>query len=215
MDERDLTAEAEADARESGALLFIALIVLLIGFFVVLNHASSVESARSRAVMGSVAATFGPPDPEAESMHAFTADLGDVLEDGVFALRLGKLVATAFPLAKLSETKPGEVYEVNLPVTSMWIGASDAPSQAGQRFVGQVAALLAAPPSRTVYRLAAWMDPGGAGGRDRAIRRVSVFADALVAAGAPRARIDSGLAPGRPIMLRLVFTIRPAAEPAQ
>ncbi len=210
MDERDQAAEA--DARESGALLFIALIVLLIGFFVVLNHASRIEGARSRAVMGSVVDTFAPSDRGADTSHAFTADLGEVLQNGTLAHRLGTLVATAFPLAKVTEVKPGEAYRVDLPVTSMWIGDAAAPSASGQGFIAKVAALLAAPPPRTAYRLAAWLDPATQGGRDTAIRRVSDFAGALVAAGAPRAAVGSGLAPGRPIMLRLDFAVRPAGE---
>jgi hypothetical protein len=210
MDERDQAAEA--DARESGALLFIGLIVLLIGFFVVLTHASRIENARSRAVMGSVAATFAPAraDADADAQHAFTDDLGNVLQNGSLTRRLGTLVATDFPLAKVSEKTPGQVYEVELPVTSMWIGGATDPSAAGRRFIAEVASLLAAPPEGSVYRLDAWLASGQGAERDRAVRRVTTLADALVAAGAPRVVVDSGLAHGRKIMLRLIFTAHQA-----
>ncbi len=210
MDERD--EATEADARESGALLFIGLIVLLIGFFVVLNHASNMAGARSRAVMGSVASTFSAEDPEAKAAHAFTADVGDVLQNGTFSVRLGKLVTTAFPLAKVDGTAPGAEYQVTMPLTSMWLGDAETPSTAGTRFIAQTAALLAAPPPDTSYRVAAWLDDSATGAkRALAVRRISGLADALVAAGAPATAVESGLARGRAILLRLVFTVHSAA----
>ena len=213
MDEEDKAAEA--DARESGAMLFIGLIVLLIGFFVVLNHASRIENARSRAVMGSVANTFAPARAEAESQHAFTVDLGNVLQNGSLSRDLGRLVKTAFPLAKVTETAPGQVYEVTLPVTSMWLGDKTEPSATGTRFIAGVAPLLAAPAPGRAYRLEAWLAPGAAADRARAVERISTLANALVAAGAPRAMVNSGLARGNAILLRLVFTVQTVTEAAR
>lgn len=211
MDERDQAAED--DAREAGALLFIGLIVLLIGFFIVLNRASTIEGARSRAVMGSVAAAFATGPADANRMHAFTADLGDVLADAALRGRVGKLVATDFPLVKVSEVAAGEVYRVDLPVTSLWVGASETPTDAGRRFAAKLAGLLAAPPRHIAYRLSAWLDDAGNGvERTRAIRRAAGFADALVAAGAPAAAVDTGLARVPKTVLRLLFSRRTDAE---
>jgi hypothetical protein len=208
MDDRDQATEA--DARESSALLFIGLMILLIGFFILLNNASRVENARSRAVMGSVTSTFDPTKKQPNAVHAFTADIGAVLQDGTLSHKLDALIETAFPLARVFEAKPGRVYEVDLPVSTMWIGESDDLSAPGRRFVAQSASILSRPPGGVVYRLESWLDPAEGAARAHAIQRVSNVANALVAAGAPREAVDSGLRMGKPTVIHLVFSVHPA-----
>ena len=67
------------DGRSGTVFVFLSLFLLVLAFFIVLVTISTVETAKSKAVLTSVTSTFMPLEPSEAKRTDFTAKEGDVL----------------------------------------------------------------------------------------------------------------------------------------
>lgn len=198
----------------------LSLYLLLLAFFVLLNNISSVETARSRAVAGSLQSTFAAEGRRTLSPAVFTSSLGHAIADAALEERIGELVRTEIGLAEFQVVMPGRVMELVLGERDLFRGGGVAIDPRHRRFVERLAAIVASPPVGVRYDvdvlMAGVLLPGMAPGAplDEPAARAAFLADVLTAAGAPAASVSAGVETGAPGRVRLEFHVRPAVEPA-
>lgn len=215
-------AETKPPAESSNAVLlqFVGLVLLLLAFFVLLNNISWRENARARAVVTSVVSSFDPKTRPGDARFAYTSDVGSAPGNERIEETLGEMLATHLPLGRIAETSAGQLYLVEVPLSSMWIADGVEPSPSGKRFLVRLGEFLGAPPAGGRYDLEVKLGLGPGMGygptdeRDAAVLRVSRAAELIESSGAPRDAVASGVDAHRSRFLRLVLRIRPAGESA-
>jgi hypothetical protein len=205
----DVEEKSVSETREPTMLLFVGIAIMLLSFFVVMNHSANVETKRAERVARGVVTHF---DPIGASANRFTSNLGEVPGDEATNGGLGKLVATAFPLDRVKVVQPGRVYVVELPLGHMWVEDEVTPTDAGRRFIELMAKMLAEPQARQMYDLDARLVAQAETPRSLAYARIAAFGDAMQEAGAPPSGVATGVDAGERERLRLVFTAREAGD---
>jgi len=196
-----------SEAREPVMLLFIGIMILLVSFFVIMNHSASIESKRAKAVMRGLVTSFdGGPAPR------LTSSLGDISGDAALYGKLGNLVATHFALARVVVIQPGRIFLIELPLGHMWVEDEIVPTDAGKSTIASLAKMLAEKQGGAFYDLDARLVAEPETHHSLARARIAAFGDALEAAGAPKDMIATGVDSGRRDRLRLIFSVHEAAD---
>lgn len=197
----------------------LSVYLLLLAFFVVLNNISSIETARSRAVAGSLQSTFATEGRPTSRPAVLTSELGNVLADAALEERIGDLVRTEIGLAEFRVIVPGRVMELVLDEQDLFRGQGVAVDPDHRLFVERIAGILATPAVGVRYDIDILLAgellpeiPSGAP-LDEPAARAAFLADVLTGAGAPAAAVAAGVETGSPGRVRLLFHVRPAVEP--
>jgi hypothetical protein len=198
----------------------LSLYLLLLAFFVLLNNVSSVETARSKAVAGSLQSTFATEGRPTMAPAVFTSILGNAIADAALEERVGELVRTEIGIAEFHVIVPGRVMEIVLGERDLFRGPGIAIDPRHRGFVEELARIVATPPPGVRYDvdlliaggLLQEMEPGAP--LDEPAARSAFLADVLTDAGAPAASVAAGVETGDPGQVRLKFHVRPAVEPA-
>jgi hypothetical protein len=198
----------------------LSVYLLLLAFFILLNNVASVETARSKAVAGSLRSTFASEGRLTEFPTVQTSALGTVLADAALEERLGVLVRTELGFAELRVIEPGRTLELSLGERALFRGGGIAIDPLRRAFVERIAAIVADPPVGVRYDtdilLAGALLPArsGAGAAvDEPAARAAFLAAVLIGAGAPGSTVAAGVESGREGRLRLLFSVRPRVEP--
>lgn len=198
----------------------LSVYLLLLAFFILLNNVASVETARSKAVAGSLRSTFASDGRPTDHPARLTSALGTVLADAALEERLGALVRTELDFAELRVIEPGRTLELSLNERALFRGDGIAIDPLRRPFVERIAGVVATPPVGVRYDtdilLAGELLPsrGGAGDAvDEPAARAAFLAAVLIGAGAPAGAIAVGVESGREGWLRMLFNVRPRIEP--
>lgn len=205
----DIEERSVSETREPTMLLFVGIAIMLLSFFVVMNHSANVETKRAEQVARGVVTRF---DPIGASANRFTSSLGEVPGDEAVNGGLGKLVTTVFPFDRVKVVQPGRIYVVELPLGHMWVEDEVTPTDAGRRFIEVIAKMLVEPQARQMYDLDARLIVSAETPRSLAYARVAAFGDAMQEAGAPSNVVATGVDSGQRERLRLIFTAREAGD---
>ncbi len=208
--------------RDPTLIQILSLYLLLLAFFVILYNISKVEQYKTVAVAESLNATFADHGRTTEKPTRLTSALGRIITDHAFQQRIGQLIANEIPLARITEIKPGSVFEARVPVEDLFELDDVAPSRLA--WIRRLAGALAGSPPGMRYEVdlmvgtAADDGDGDAPRRRLSLVRAARLAARLVAAGAPPGQVGAGLERGDPNWVRLLFFVRGttrgrAAEP--
>lgn len=182
-----------SNSQAAGLTSILSLFLLLLAFFIMLNSMAQFEAHRTRAVLGSLAATFNVSDPDGNSriLGSFVGHLQavDDLERDITGLLRTVVGFGSFELIRtgtlLSTTIDNEVLFVDDVLAS----------QALKDLVEPTAALLAAASSEAIIEMTAYVRPSGGkviGARQAAIKTAAARAGAVV-----RTFAGFGVAPGQ------------------
>lgn len=201
-----------------GALaLFLALYLLLLAFFIMLNALSSLESRRADAVMDSLSETFsragGVRGPASGALPLDDlAGLGRAAE--TFIAVVSDLFQAVMPAARIVQVTPGR--DVELLVRAEALFEPDAADLRPSRLAmldSIVAALAVAPPGLR-FEMEAILQTGPAqaatpplptAADTLAVRRAGTVGRTMMARGATPGSVVVGLGPGDPDWMRLAF----------
>lgn len=209
MDKRAITRPEEPGGDSTN--IFLSLYLIFLAFFILLNAISKLQEDRTKAVLGSLGATFAEPAFVATGPLDFTAGSGAFSAVQAFDQSIRKLFQSAFPFVSFKPFQPFEKMIAEIPVDAMFV-ADSALIRANQvAFLNDLAAILSretpgqsfgvevlAPVSAQAMRTPT---PE----RSMAVDRVGAFARALASRGVFPARITAGIEQGKPEMLRLMF----------
>jgi hypothetical protein len=198
-----------SETREPVMLLFVGIVILLLSFFVVMNHSASIETKRAQAVTRGIVTTF---DPHSRAAGRFSSNLGESPVDAAQYEKIGNLVATVFPLARVSVLEPGRMFLIELPLGYMWIDDEVAPTDSGRKFIGALATLLAEPQAGLSYDVDARLLAEPETSRTLAIARIATFGDILEAAGVPPGSVATGVDADTVDRLRMILTAHEASD---
>lgn len=189
----------------------LSLQLLLLAFFVLLTAVSRFEGDRSRSVIASVQATFGPiaGRPDGEGGRAASAD---AVALGAFREEIGHLARTAIPLTRVEAATPSDVMQIDLPADAFFRPEESRPKPARRSFFRRLVAALAHRPAGSRYELELRQSTHLP--QPLAVARAGALARALAAAGVPEDSLSVGIGPGDAGRIRFVIRLRSGARPA-
>lgn len=207
--------------RAAGLTSILSLFLLLLAFFILLNSLAQVEAHRTRAVLGSLAATFNVSDPNGQSrtLGSFVGRLEAVAE---VEREITGLLRTLVGFGSFELIRTGNLLSTSIDNKVLFNEAGAASDQL--KFLADPAsALLTASSPDVTIELTAYARPSGGkiiGARSRAIESAAIRAATVV-----RTFADFGVAPnqlvvaledGDPRQTRIEFRIldTPPAEEA-
>lgn len=203
-----------AARRDPTLILILSLYLLLLAFFILLNNISEVEKARSKAVAGSLQATFAFRGRPTSNPTVSISTIGKVLGDDSLDQRLGTLVRAELRLARFEVIEPGRLMQLRVHEAALFTGLDNEISSTGRRLIDRIATELRNPPSGVRYdveiRLSR-MRAGGDGLLDR-IRRAAALSQALAEAKGWPGTIAGGVEHAGSAEVRFLFEIRPEPQ---
>ncbi|MFQ5957911.1 MAG: hypothetical protein ACE5LF_00935 [Alphaproteobacteria bacterium] len=205
---------------DSTTPIFLALYLIILAFFVLLNAISQRQEARSKAVLGSLGTTFSQSALIATGPLDFASGSGVFTAVGDFEETMRALFQAAFPFVKVTPYQPFGQLQVEFPVESIFSPDGTGPLAEQAPFFDRLAAALnrEIPDQYFEVQLLIALSPEQARNATReratAVTRAGAFARALDERGVPADHVSVGIEEGDPAMLRLLFIARQADEGA-
>jgi len=177
----------------AGLTSVLSLFLLLLAFFIMLNSLAQFEARRTRAVLGSLAATFNVSDPSGRSrtLGSFAGHLqavDDLERDITGVLR------TLVGFGSYELIRTGTVLSTSIDNDILFTDDASA-SQALKDLVEQTAALLTAASSEVFIEMTAYARPSG--GKVISARPSAIEAAAARAGAVIRTFTEFGVAAGQ------------------
>lgn len=208
---------ALAGAIGRGSLvLFLALYLLLLAFFIMLTALSSLERQRAEAVMDSLTITFAPGRAPAETIVPLDDLAGNQRAAEAFIALVTDLFQSAVPAVRLRHAAPGRAVEMRMRAEALFEPGTDKLRRPRQAMLDSVVAALAGAPPGLRFEMAmiaevtetrdandvAMLPVDGA---HLAMRRAGGFGRFMNDRGAAQGSVVVGLSPGDPDWLRIVI----------
>ncbi len=224
---------AVAPVARGSLALFLALYLLLLAFFIMLNALSSLENQRASAVMDSLTTTFraAPAPAPASGVVPLDAVPGPGLAAEAFTAVLRDLFEATIPAARIERLAPGQALTLSLRADTLFESGADRLRPARLALFDAIIAALAQAPAGMRFEMTALLyggtasfDPDAAGagadagagrpeaGDALAFRRATALARLMGTRGAEPGTVVTGLIPGDERRIRLSFTVLDAGR---
>ena len=199
--EEEEDARPKPDPGGSAVALFLALYLLLLAFFILLNTISTFEEVKTREVQESLSSAFASILPPTTSLNPLTSLSGPLVQARKKQEDLAKLFETEVKVTKVEVVQPGKLMEVVM-YTDQLFNPEDIPLRDSQKnFINQLAATMDGAPDGLRYEVELLIgiesDKRGrlSPSQTLAVARAGTFARALETAGAPKGTAYVGLDP--------------------
>ena len=182
-----------SNVQAAGLTSVLSLFLLLLAFFIMLNSLAQFEARRTRAVLGSLAATFNVSEPDGNSrtLGSFVGHLQavDDLDRDITGL-----LRTLVGFGSFALIRTGTLLSTSIDNDVLFADDASA-SQKLKNLVEPTAALLTAASSEVVIEMTVLVRP--AGGKVIGARPAAIEAAAARAGSAVRTFTGFGVAPGQ------------------
>ena len=202
--------------------LFLALYLLLLAFFILLNTISTFEEVKTREVQESLSSAFASILPPTTSLQTVTSIEGPTVSAQETQAKLGHLFETAIKVVRVEVIQPGKLMEVIMHVDQLFDNNSILIRESQSDFMHQLADVLADDDGYASYEMEMVMgsqieDKGTIQiANNLQIAQAGSFARDLIDAGAPADRFYVGIDPGADpfiITFRFFWNIGPKEAP--
>lgn len=122
--------------------LFLALYLLLLAFFILLNTISTFEEVKTREVQESLSSAFAAILPPTTSLQTVTSIEGPTVSAQEVQAKLGNLFETAIKVVRVEVIQPGKLMEVILHVDQLFDNNSILIRERQADFMRQLAEVL-------------------------------------------------------------------------
>lgn len=203
--------------------LFLALYLLLLAFFILLNTISTFEEVKTREVQESLSSAFAAILPPTTSLQTVTSIEGPVVSAEDTQDKLGSLFQTAIKVVRVQVIQPGTLMEVIMHVDQLFEPNSILIRDRQGEFMDQLAEVLADDSGYASYEMEMVMgsEVGSKGTVEIAnnlqIGRAGAFARDLIDRGAPDKNLYVGIDPGADpfiVTFRFFWNFGPKEPPA-
>jgi len=182
--------------------LFLALYLLLLAFFILLNTISTFEEVKTREVQESLSSAFAAILPPTTSLQTVTSIEGPVVAAEDMQEKLGQLFETAIKVVRVEVIQPGKLMEIIMHVDQLFDPNSILIRERQASFMKQLASVLADDEGYASYEMEMVMgsqiETKGVIEIENnlQIARAGSFARELIDAGAPENHLYVGIDPG-------------------
>ena len=182
--------------------LFLALYLLLLAFFILLNTISTFEEVKTREVQESLSSAFAAILPPTTSLQTVTSIEGPTVSAQETQDKLGHLFETAIKVVRVEVIQPGKLMEVSMHVDQLFDTNSILIRERQADFMRQLAEVLADEEGYASYEMEMVM---GSQIEDKGtiqiennlqIAQAGSFARELIDVGAPEDHFFVGIDPG-------------------
>ncbi|WP_235285099.1 hypothetical protein [Thalassospira sp. HJ] len=182
--------------------LFLALYLLLLAFFILLNTISTFEEVKTREVQESLSSAFAAILPPTTSLQTVTSIEGPTVSAQETQDKLGHLFETAIKVVRVEVIQPGKLMEVIMHVDQLFDNNSILIRERQADFMRQLAEVLADEDGYASYEMEMVM---GSQIEDKGtiqiennlqIAQAGSFARELIDVGAPEDHFFVGVDPG-------------------
>lgn len=219
MEDLDDTPRKPGKDGNSSVALFLALYLLLLAFFILLNTISTFEEVKTKQVKESLSSAFASILPPTTSQQSPTAFDGPVIAAQEFQEEIGELFETNIKVVRIKVVQPGKQMEVTMIADQLFEVDSDKIRDQKRDFMRRLSKAMASAPDNLRYEVEMLMGvEAGPGGQLEVaqtleMRRGGAFARELRARGAPRDSVFVGVDPGGdPLAIRFFFYIEPVTR---
>lgn len=201
-------------AENAGRLLFLSLFLLLLAFFILINSMSTFELHKSRAVIDSLTSTFQNPENLDATSEIFVSSIGSVPQPEDIVEEVERLWTTAISVTQITKITPGRSLQLKFPANELFIDAEIELRSDRIQLMNNIASVLATKAvgfvSELEFVVGSGQDtPKGLGaGSSIEIDRAALFAESLLANGAPQDTIAVGVRRGDAEDIRIRFFVR-------
>ncbi|OSQ44041.1 flagellar motor protein MotB [Thalassospira alkalitolerans] len=182
--------------------LFLALYLLLLAFFILLNTISTFEEVKTREVQESLSSAFAAILPPTTSLQTVTSLEGPVAAAEATQDKLGSLFKTAIKVVRVQVIQPGTLMEVIMHVDQLFDNNSILIRERQSDFMDQLTEVLSDDGGYSSYEMEMVMgsEVGSKGTveieNNLQIARAGAFARDLIDRGAPEQHLYVGIDPG-------------------
>ncbi|OFX11503.1 MAG: hypothetical protein A2516_01165 [Alphaproteobacteria bacterium RIFOXYD12_FULL_60_8] len=192
--------------------LFLALYLLLLAFFILLNAISTFATVKSQKVMDSLTSSFSDIIPTKVTGSLASLE-GEVIASRDFQDEIASLFQTAIPVAKVNILQPGELMQISLRAESLFLdNSTEIPASRGA-LMDRLVAAMSAGPDTLRYRMEFVIGTNYATeeelptGENLEMARAGAFARAMMERGVPPMSLQVGFKHGEPGDVRIVFRV--------
>lgn len=183
-------ARAAAHSQTAGLMSVLSLFLLLLAFFILLNSIAQFETRRTRAVLGSLAATFNVSDPSGRS-RTLGSFVGHVQAVADLDRKITGLLRTLVGFGSFELIRTGNLLSTTIDNSVLFTdGAGASPHL--RALIEPTAGLLAAASREVIVEVAIYARP--AGGKVVSARSAAIEAAAARAATVVQTFAEYGVA---------------------
>lgn len=204
--------DRRSNMQAAGLTSVLSLFLLLLAFFIMLNSMAQFEARRTRAVLGSLAATFNVSDPDGNS-RTLGSFVGHVQAVAELERDITGLLRTLVGFGSFELIRTGTLLSTSIDNDVLFVDDVSA-SQALKDLVKPTAALLAAASNEVIIEMTAYARPAGgkvSGARSRAVEEAAARAGTVVrtftAFGVSPGQLVVALEDGDPGQTRFEFRV--------
>ena len=200
--EEEEDARPEPDAGGSAVGLFLALYLLLLAFFILLNTISTFEEIKARAVKESLSSAFASVMPPTTAQESTSSREGPILAAQEFQEQIAELFETDIKIVRIEVMQPGKLMEIIVPVDLLFEPDDARILEEKNDFMVRMARSLrlTKPGMRYEVEMQIGMDTDRRGlltlQQTLPMARGGAFARGLIDRGAPVDSVYVGVAPG-------------------
>lgn len=203
---------AGSRVQAAGLTSILSLFLLLLAFFIMLNSLAQFEARRTRAVLGSLAATFNVSDPYGQSrtLGSFVGHLDAVAD---LEREITGLLRTLVGFGSFELIRTGNLLSTSIDNDVLFVDGASA-SQNLRNIVEPAAALLAAASDDVTIEMTVYARPSGGkviGARSPAIEaaatRAAVVVRTFAEFGVTATQLVVALEDGDPGQTRIEFRV--------
>jgi len=203
---------ARSGGGPSGVMSMLSIFLLLLAFFVMLNTLAQFETTKTRAVLGSLNATFSIGNPSGRE-HEFGSFVGKVGAARQVEAELSQLLRTLFGVDRYDLIRLGDVVVLDIDANALFAGAAK-PSPALLVFTNRITGRVLPPPPGTrldlevtAYRGRGALDAADASRINIATRRAGAIVRGFERVGFDADQLLAGLSEGDARKIRIEFRV--------
>jgi hypothetical protein len=196
----------------SGVMSMLSIFLLLLAFFVMLNTLAQFETTKTRAVLGSLNATFNIGNPSGRE-HEFGSFVGRVGAASQVQAELNQLLRTLFGVDRYELVRLGNVVVLDIDADALFASAAK-PSPSLLVFTNRITGRVLPPPPGTrlnlevtTYRGRGELDAVDPSRINIATRRAGAVVRGFERVGFEADQLVAGLAEGNSRKIRIEFRV--------
>lgn len=208
----------EDERGDSSVALFLALMLLVLAFFIIMVSISQIEIAKSKAALKSIASTFSKVAPTNTQLTFVSNSKGDEDVGQQFQKEVTNIFSTVIQVTSADVIKPGREMRVQLESDVLFeIGKAEV-KETNYPFLDRIVATLSARPPGfrfdIEFIIGSYHQVGNVMPESQTLEmsRAGEFARAMLARGVPPDSVTVGINPGDPKKVTIWFYVRSSED---